>query len=229
MYFATELDAPPEHIRVTITKKTCGGTTGVDCPAGVGRRQLQEAKEYFEVTVSIVAETNGKALEYATKIETDVVEGKELNGGVQVIRVNKPSVAKELYGFPPPPASPVAPAHTTEGDTQTKEPAANTKDEKFLLLLLLLLIPIFCVVYVLTNYKGNECKYLSWRFSHTNPYVFFGYMPKERRDALWREIKAGKQPQTSIKSESQAATEKMDKEDLKARAAGPSQAPAESI
>ena len=31
-------------------------------------------------------------------------------------------------------------------------------------------------------------KYLKWRFSHTNPRCC-GFMPKDRRDALWAEIK----------------------------------------
>ena len=61
-----------------------------------------------------------------------------------------------------------------------------------LLALLALLPPMLCMVYVAIQYSGKECKYLSYRFSHTNPFIVVGYMPKERRDALWAEIKAPK-------------------------------------
>ena len=87
---------------------------------------------------------------------------------------------------------------------------------------------IFCV-YVMMNYRGRECKYLSWRFSHTNPYVVFGYMPKERRDALWQEIQ-GKMWQdvatmATIQEPNQTYDYKKDSA-IYEGAAGPSTAPA---
>lgn len=61
-----------------------------------------------------------------------------------------------------------------------------------LLALLVLLLPMLCCVYICVQYDGKVCKYLSWRCSHTNPFVVIGYMPQERRNALWAEIKAPK-------------------------------------
>jgi hypothetical protein len=58
--------------------------------------------------------------------------------------------------------------------------------------LLVLLPPMLGMAYALIRYRGQECKYLSYRLSHTNPNVNVGYMPKERRDALWAEITAGR-------------------------------------
>jgi len=60
-----------------------------------------------------------------------------------------------------------------------------------LIALFVLLPPMLGMAYALIRYRGQECKYLSWRFSHTNGSVNVGYMPKERRDALWAEINAG--------------------------------------
>ena len=61
-----------------------------------------------------------------------------------------------------------------------------------ILALVFLLPPMLGMAYALIMYRGQECKYLSYRFSHGNPNVNVGYMPKERREALWAEISAGK-------------------------------------
>ena len=75
-----------------------------------------------------------------------------------------------------------------------EETGVTSKEKKqmALLALLVLLCPLLCCVYICVQYDGKVGKYLSWRFSHTNPFVLVGYMPKERRDALWAEIKAPK-------------------------------------
>ena len=82
--------------------------------------------------------------------------------------------------------------------------STEEKGAMALLALLVLLLPMLCMVYVAIQYSGKERKYLSYRFSHTNPFVVVGYMPKERRDALWAEIKAPKVSKLS-KSQSTAA------------------------
>ena len=69
---------------------------------------------------------------------------------------------------------------------------SQEKKQMALLALLVLLCPLLCCVYICVQYDGKVGKYLSWRFSHTNPFILVGYMPKERRDALWAEIKAPK-------------------------------------
>mmetsp|Transcript_47094 Transcript_47094/g.112918 ORF Transcript_47094/g.112918 Transcript_47094/m.112918 type:complete len:138 (-) Transcript_47094:175-588(-) len=71
--------------------------------------------------------------------------------------------------------------------------STEEKGAMALLALLVLLPPMLCMVYVAIQYSGKECKYLSYRFSHTNPFIVIGYMPKERREALWAEIKAPKE------------------------------------
>ena len=55
--------------------------------------------------------------------------------------------------------------------------------------------PVFCAflffIHVQLNFaEGNRNKYLTYRFSHSNAQITFGYRPKESRDALWAEIKA---------------------------------------
>ena len=90
-------------------------------------------------------------------------------------------------------------AGAAESSISTEEKGAMA-----LLALLVLLLPMLCMVYVAIQYSGKERKYLSYRFSHTNPFVVVGYMPKERRDALWAEIKAPKVSKLS-KSQSTAA------------------------
>ena len=65
---------------------------------------------------------------------------------------------------------------------------SQEKKQMALLALLVLLCPLLCCVYICVQYDGKVGKYLSWRFSHTNPFILVGYMPKERRDALWQEI-----------------------------------------
>lgn len=66
--------------------------------------------------------------------------------------------------------------------------------------------------YVLTRYSGKVPAYFSYRFSHTNPFIVVVYMPKERRDALWAEIKAPKASKfvTSASAEAVAAEEDSD-------------------
>ena len=84
---------------------------------------------------------------------------------------------------------------STEPPRLSDEETGVTSQEKkqmALLALLVLLCPLLCCVYICVQYDGKVGKYLSWRFSHTNPFVLVGYMPKERRDALWAEIKAPK-------------------------------------
>ena len=84
---------------------------------------------------------------------------------------------------------------STEAPRLSDEETGITSQEKkqmALLALLVLLCPLLCCVYICVQYDGKVGKYLSWRFSHTNPFVLVGYMPKERRDALWAEIKAPK-------------------------------------
>ena len=96
----------------------------------------------------------------------------------------------------------------------------------------MLIFPLIFCVYVMMNYPGRECKYLSWRFSHTNPFVVFGYMPKERRDALWQEVKEGKggTPTTTPDAKVDLST-RDSKSDLatKAGAPGPSSAPTQQV
>ena len=67
-------------------------------------------------------------------------------------------------------------------------------EEKMMGLLGLLAIMPFllCCTYVLIQYSGKERLYLSYRFSHTNPFIKTGYKPKEIRDAMWTEIKTPK-------------------------------------
>ena len=84
---------------------------------------------------------------------------------------------------------------STEPPRLSDEETGVTSQEKkqmALLALLVLLCPLLCCVYICVQYDGKVGKYLSWRFSHTNPFILVGYMPKERRDALWAEIKAPK-------------------------------------
>ena len=96
--------------------------------------------------------------------------------------------------------------------------------------LIVLIFPLIFCVYVMMKYSGQECKYLSWRFSHTNPFVVCGYMPKERRDALWQEIqdrKAGTGPSSDAKVDLSTRDSKSDlaTKEGAAGAPGPSSAP----
>jgi hypothetical protein len=81
---------------------------------------------------------------------------------------------------------------TIPTQVENEDSTDQDKDKMYLLVLLLLVPPILCMAYVLVAYNGKEFKYLSYRFSHANPFMRVGYMPKERRDALWAELKAPK-------------------------------------
>jgi len=53
--------------------------------------------------------------------------------------------------------------------------------------------PVFCAflffLHVQLNFAADKRgKYLKYRFSHTNPRIPCGFMPKDARDALWAEI-----------------------------------------
>ena len=132
---------------------------------------------------------------------------------------------------PPPPAPPSSPP-LQPFDKTGGDDAITTEDEDTsmygLFALIVLIFPLIFCVYVVATYGGQECKYLSWRFSHTNPFVVFGYMPKERRDALWQEVKEGKggTPTTTPDAKVDLST-RDSKSDLptKAGAPGPSSAP----
>ena len=87
-----------------------------------------------------------------------------------------------------------------EGGNITSEEDTNVGLTFILVALIFLLPPTLCMVYVLIRYRGKECEYISYRFSHTNPnYLGLSclahacYMPKERRDALWADISAPKE------------------------------------
>ena len=82
-----------------------------------------------------------------------------------------------------------------EGSSGVKVEDSKTMPMDLLALLIALFVllpPMLGMAYALIRYRGQECKYLSYRFSHTNGSVNVGYMPKERREALWAEINAGK-------------------------------------
>ena len=58
-------------------------------------------------------------------------------------------------------------------------------------------LPVFCAfllfLHVRLNFAADKRgKYLKYRFSHTNPRIPCGFMPKDARDALWAEIKGTK-------------------------------------
>lgn len=95
--------------------------------------------------------------------------------------------------FPPPPPPTLRPLGSDESNVASEEADVSLLA---LLLLLIPLCPILFIVYVFNRYPGRERLYLKWRFSHTNPFFVSGYMPKERRDALWAEVnkKSGTEP-----------------------------------
>lgn len=121
---------------------------------------------------------------------------------------------------PPPVASPPA-VDDDDGDGMAGGAA---------LVVLILFLPICFCLYVFVRYRGTEIKYLSWRFSHTNPFIVFGYMPKERRDALWQEIhgKNGNGYVPASKPEPTSSTADKEAKPVAAGAPGPSSAPAPS-
>ena len=58
-------------------------------------------------------------------------------------------------------------------------------------------LPVFCAflffLHVQLNFAADKRgKYLKYRFSHNNPRIPCGFMPKDARDALWAEIKGSK-------------------------------------
>jgi len=113
--------------------------------------------------------------------------------------------------LPPPPESPLPPPPPPPPPITEEEEDVSTSDADDLsLIVFVVLIPIFYALYVMIVYRGVEFKYLSWRFSHTNPFLVFGYMPKERREALWEEVKSrGKSkdmPMTNVSAPSDGPT-----------------------
>ena len=92
--------------------------------------------------------------------------------------------------MPPPPEEGSGVVPTV--DAQEDAISTGDDDESMVYIVFLLIPPIFFALYVMLTYRYVEFKYLSWRFSHTNPFIVFGYMPQERRDALWKEIQLGK-------------------------------------
>jgi len=86
-----------------------------------------------------------------------------------------------------PPASPMW------GISELQDNVASEGENYYFLALLVLMIPLcpLCfVAYYKNRYAGRESLYRKWRFSHSNPFFVSGYMPKERRDTLWAQIKA---------------------------------------
>jgi len=95
----------------------------------------------------------------------------------------------KLLGFPIAWIGPVTGSFVKVVDPQLTDD--DDDDLLYLLFLLLLLIPIAWLMYVCIRYKGQERTYFKWRFSHSNPYVMWLYVPKERRDELWAELSGG--------------------------------------
>ena len=93
---------------------------------------------------------------------------------------------------PPPPPSPTPPGSDPEEGSEDAITSGGGSDDAIAAVALLLLLPLGFAVYVAVRYHGVELKYLHWRFTHTFACCVFGYMPRERRDALWNEIKLGK-------------------------------------
>mgnify|MGYP006134648445 CR=1 FL=1 len=92
---------------------------------------------------------------------------------------------------PPPPPSPSPPGTVVEGEEGSNITSSDS-DDSVALVAMLLLLPIGFALYVVVRYHGVEIKYLTWRFAHTSACCVLGYMPRERRQALWNEIQLGK-------------------------------------
>jgi len=99
------------------------------------------------------------------------MDGAELDG--RTIKVNKPQP-------PPPPPSPSPPPPSS--------PTPEDAPSLGLLALLILLVPIAYVLYVKLRFNGQVWKYYAWRFSHSNPYVVWRYLPSERRARVAMEL-----------------------------------------
>ena len=172
-------------------------------------------------------------------LETNTAE-EAILAEIAVVEVPTPGRAPSPDPPPPPPANPPPPVtppplpppppNQPLGVDGTDITTEEEDTSIYALFALVLLIPLFFCVYVMATYGDQAGKYLSWRFSHTNPFVVFGYMPKERRDALWQEIqegKAGTGPSSDAKVDLSTRDSKSDlpiKEGA-AGAPGPSSAP----
>ena len=93
----------------------------------------------------------------------------------------------------PPPASPLAPPPTDQTGVEDSDSKQSTNEALGAGLGLGLGLPVLCMflfcIHVQLSFPAEmRGKYLKWRFSHTNPRCC-GFMPKDRRDALWAEIK----------------------------------------
>ena len=93
----------------------------------------------------------------------------------------------------PPPASPLAPPPTDQTGVEDSDSKQSTNEALGAGLGLGLGLPVLCMflfcLHVQLSFPAEmRGKYLKWRFSHTNPRCC-GFMPKDRRDALWAEIK----------------------------------------
>ena len=93
----------------------------------------------------------------------------------------------------PPPASPLAPPPTDQAGVEDSDSKQSTNEALGAGLGLGLGLPVLCMclfcLHVQLSFPAEmRGKYLKWRFSHTNPRCC-GFMPKDRRDALWAEIK----------------------------------------
>lgn len=179
-----------------------------------------EEQPDLNALASAIVETSDEA------VLLDILEDTSVPFPVQASDPAPPPPPKPPPPSPPPPPKPPPPNPPLGGgDGGEEEDAITTEKEEVLLPLvsLILLVPICFMLYVFVRYHGKEFKYLSWRFSHTNPFFVPGYMPKERRDALYKEIttkgngNGGKDAAVVPGGESA--------KDLKAGAAGPSTAP----
>ena len=131
------------------------------------------------------------------RIRENVPGGDQLKV-LEVATVTDPIDTTLIVAIPaspssPPPASPLAPPPTDQagvGDTDSKQTSNEALGAGLGLGLGLpvLCMFLFCLHVQLSFPAEMRGKYLKWRFSHTNPRCC-GYMPKDRRDALWAEIK----------------------------------------
>ena len=88
---------------------------------------------------------------------------------------------------------PLAPPPTDQAGVEDTDSKQSTNEALGAGLGLGLGLPVLCMflfcLHVQLSFPAEmRGKYLEWRFSHTNPRCC-GFMPKDRRDALWAEIK----------------------------------------
>merc|ERR1719324_776280 len=159
-------------------------------PDAADRRRLQEGESPGEI-----AETQ-KIVRGATIVKTTFTtlskaEYKRILDFLMFYKErNDLEGLSKLLGFPIAWIGPVSGSFLQVEDPHTTDD--DDDDELlYLLFLLLLLIPIIWLMYVCIRYRGQERTYFKWRFSHSNPYVMWLYVPKERRDELWAELSGG--------------------------------------